>query len=269
MKAIISVVPFLVIGVALYFTLEHRRKFDEVESIRLKTIATNTEVSANADAEESKLRKLREDLKDAEGRRDVATEELRSLNADGTRLQREVTDLDGTIKSQEEEIAELNKNLEDISNLIRDIVDDVSFDNIAEKVKEIEDDRSSRQAKLEELETLISAAEKSLASKRSDIDNLTRRETQRSSRIGRNSMEAVVTAVNQDWGFLVIGAGTNSGFTPQTSLLVQRDGQLIGRVNPSAIEPTQTIAEIDFKSLPVGARIQPGDRVVLAKPNTN
>lgn len=269
MKAIISVFPFLVIGVALYFTLEHSRKFDEVEAIRVKTIADNKAVSDNADAKESELRKLREDLQAAEGRRDVATEELRVLNADGTRLQREVADLDSTIKSQEEEIDGLNKNLEDISNSIRDLAGDISFDNIADKVQEIKDELKQRQAEFDDLEQKIAAAEKSLAAKRSDIDNLTRREVQRSARIGRNSMEAVVTAVNQDWGFLVIGAGANSGFTPQTSLLVQRDGQLIGRVNPSAIEPTQTIAEIDFKSLPVGARIQPGDRVVLAKPNTN
>jgi hypothetical protein len=92
---------------------------------------------------------------------------------------------------------------------------------------------------------------------------------ERSSRIGRNSMVAVVTAVNQDWGFLVIGAGSNSGFTPQTGLLVERDGRKIGRVRPSAIEPTQTIAEIDFESLASGVRLQPGDRVILAQPVTN
>ena len=96
-----------------------------------------------------------------------------------------------------------------------------------------------------------------------------KRDIERSSRIGRNSMESVVTAVNQDWGFLVIGAGSNSGFTPQTSLIVQRDGRFIGRVRPSSIEPTQTIAEIDFESLSSGVRLQPGDRVMLAKPITN
>jgi hypothetical protein len=40
-------------------------------------------------------------------------------------------------------------------------------------------------------------------------------------------------------------------------------------VRPSAIEPTQTIAEIDFKTLADGVRIQPGDRVILTKPNSN
>jgi hypothetical protein len=82
-------------------------------------------------------------------------------------------------------------------------------------------------------------------------------------------MEAVVTAVNQDWGFLVIGAGTNSGFAPQSSLLIERDGRKIGRVKPSAIGPNQTVAEIELESVASGVRLQPGDRVILATPSAN
>lgn len=92
---------------------------------------------------------------------------------------------------------------------------------------------------------------------------------ERSARIGANSIEAVVTAVNQDWGFLVVGAGSNSGFTPQSGLLIQRDGQVIAKVRPSAIEPTQTIAEIDFSSLAPGVRLQTGDQAILATPAVN
>ena len=50
---------------------------------------------------------------------------------------------------------------------------------------------------------------------------------------------------------------------------VERDGLKIGRVRPSSIEPTQTIAEIDLKSLSSGVRLQPGDRVILATPSSN
>lgn len=65
---------------------------------------------------------------------------------------------------------------------------------------------------------------------------------------------------------MVIGAGSNVGFTPQTKLLVKRDGVLIGRINPTSIEPSQTIAEIEASSLAPGTSIQPGDRVILAVP---
>ena len=67
---------------------------------------------------------------------------------------------------------------------------------------------------------------------------------------------------------VVIGAGTKTGFTPQTTLLVKRDGKLIGKVRPTAIEPTQTIADIVTDSMAPGVRLQPGDRVILAKTET-
>jgi hypothetical protein len=82
-------------------------------------------------------------------------------------------------------------------------------------------------------------------------------------------VQAVVSAVDHEWGFVVIGAGSNSGFTPQTELVIERDGIRIARVTPSSVEPSQTIAEIDSKSLSAGVRIQPGDRVILATPATN
>jgi chromosome segregation ATPase len=145
----------------------------------------------------------------------------------------------------------------------------VNIDNIGEKVAEIEETLKTKRAAAEELDTLIEGAKTNLATKQSEVQRLVERKEDRNARIARNAMEARVTAVNQDWGFLVIGAGSNSGFTPQTALLVKRDGRLIGRVNPSAIEPNQTIAEIDLKSLSSGVRIQPGDRVILAKPASN
>ena len=95
------------------------------------------------------------------------------------------------------------------------------------------------------------------------------RDASRDARIRRNAMESVVTAVNDDWGFVIIGAGSNTGFTPQTKLIIKREGRMIGEVKPSSIEPSQTIAEIDQDSIAPGVRIQPGDRVILSEPATN
>jgi len=269
MKAILYAIAILVFGVAIYFTLEHTRKFEELEEVRLKTNADNRAVTASAEAKESELRKLNEDLAEAKQRRVEASTSLELANTDGSRLEREVSALDNTIRAQNAELAEINAELDALRVTLGGLGEDITFENLPDRVQQVQEELESLQGRHEELTTLIGGAEKALATKRDEIDRLTRREVQRSARIGRNSTEAVVTAVNQDWGFLVIGAGSNSGFAPQTSLLVTRDGRLVGRVNPTAIEPTQTIAEIDFESLPVGARIQPGDRVILTQPTAN
>jgi uncharacterized coiled-coil protein SlyX len=173
------------------------------------------------------------------------------------------------MKVQDGEFAELNKALEEVNTILADLGGGVTLDTLSDKIQEIEDDKTAKQQKLEELAELVTGGKKSLAGSRAEMDRLTKRMVERNSRIGQNSLEAVVTAVNPEWGFVVIGAGVNSGFTPQTGLIVQRDGRMVGRVLPSAIEPTQTIAEVDFKALPAGVRIQPGDRVILSKPTAN
>jgi hypothetical protein len=173
------------------------------------------------------------------------------------------------LEGQKVEFEQLETTLEEVKSALVGLGTDVTLENLAEKIAEIEQSKADKQKKLDELQTLVGGAEKSLAANRAEADRLVTRGIERSARIGRNSMEAVVTAVNQDWGFLVIGAGSNSGFTPQTALLVERDGRKIGRVRPSSIEPTQTIAEIDLESLASGVRLQPGDRVILATPTSN
>jgi hypothetical protein len=269
MKAIAYVVAILILSGATYFTLEHSRKFGELEKVRLQTIATNKEVSANADAKEADLRKANEELAAAQKTREELTQALVLLKSTAEAVKKEAAELDATLVAQDAEFAELNKTLEQVAAMLKGLGEDITLENLPDKIQQLEDDRKARQDKLKDLETLVAAGEKALATKRDEIDRLVRRETQRTARIGRNSMEAVVTAVNQDWGFLVIGAGSNSGFAPQTPMLVQRDGRIVARISPTAIEPTQTIAEIDFKSMAVGARIQPGDRVILAKPAAN
>ena len=269
MKAIFYVVAILAAGGATFFTLEHKKKFEVLQKDRLATIAENKKVSADADVTEKNLKDEKALLAKAEQKREELTQSITTLKSTGSGLERDVASLDDTLKAQDAEFEELKKTLEEVNKILADLGGNVTLDSLPETITQIEEDKKARQAKLDELETLVSGAEKLLEKNRSELDRLVKRKVERNSHIGRNSMEAVITAVNQDWGFLVIGAGSNSGFTPQTSLIVQRDGRMIGRIRPSSIEPTQTIAEIDFNSLATGVRIQPGDRVMLAKPNTN
>jgi DNA repair exonuclease SbcCD ATPase subunit len=269
MKAIIYVVAIVVAIGSSVFTYRHWMKFEALQKDRLATIAENKNISADADYQENKLKKEKETLASSEQKLEEVTQSLTVAEATGATLKREGAELEGTLKEQEQEFAELNKTMDEVNKILGDLGGDITIDNVGDKVAEIDADKKAKQEKLEETQTLIGAADKSLANNRAEVDRLAKKIIERNARIGRNAMEAVITSVDQDWGFLVIGAGSNTGFSPQTGLLVMRDGRMIGRVRPSSIELNQTIAEIDFKSLAAGVRIQPGDRVMLAKPNFN
>ena len=269
MKAILYVVAIVVACGAAFFSMTHSGKFEAIEKDRTETISKNKETITKAEAADKNIKDEKAKLASSQEKQGLLEQSVASLKSAGSALNSELSKLDTDLKVQDEEFAQLAKALEEVNKILEALGGGVTLETLPEKITQIEDDQKAKQAKLEELQTLIGGAEKTLATGRAELDRLGKRVIERSSRIAANSMEAVVTAVNQEWGFLVIGAGSNSGFTPQTSLLVERDGRKIGRVRPSSIEPTQTIAEIDLESLAPGVRLQPGDRVILSNPSSN
>jgi hypothetical protein len=255
-KLSVSIIVFLILSVACYYTLELKRKFEVLQKHRLETIAQNVKISANAEVTEGKLRDETAIVAVLDPKKIELIESLNSLKSSGTTLTREKAEVEALIVSQEKELPELSQLLDKLTGVIEKTV----VDN--EQIKTLS-------GKIDELETLISASENLLAKNRAELDRLTKREMEYIVRVNRNAMESVVSAVDHEWGFIVIGAGTNTGFTPQTSLIIQRDGKMVARANPSSIEATQTIAEIDRKSMAAGTRVQPGDRVILARTSAN
>lgn len=268
MKAILYILAILVTCGAAYYSFDHSVKFKDQQKLRLDAIATNKVVTATAEGTEKELKDEQGVLKTVKDEREVTTQSIAALKSNEIGLKRQVGELDGTLEEQNAEIAALEKALEEVKLILKDLGDDITIDNLSEKIDKITEDKKALERQLEDKETLVAAAEKRLAGNKAEANRLTDKKMERNKRMGNNALEAVITGVNQDWGFVVIGAGSNTGFTPQTSLLVKRDGRLIGRVRPTAIEPTQTVADIDLESLAAGVRLQRGDRVILAKPET-
>ncbi|MGL4398685.1 MAG: hypothetical protein ACRCXD_02345 [Luteolibacter sp.] len=269
MKAILHIVAIVASLGAAFLSFNYSGKFKTFEAKRAEIVESIKKTNADADGKDSDIKKGRAVSAGVKEKAELLEQSVSSLKSTGSSLTNELGKLKEELKSQEEEFAPLKKVLEEVNQILSGFGENITMEALPGKVQQIEDEKKAKQTKLEELEVLIAGSEKSLVAGREEADRLTKRMVERSSRISRNAMEAVVTAVNQDWGFLVIGAGSNSGFTPQTPLLVKRDGRMIGQVNPSSIEPTQTIAEIDLDSLASGVRLQPGDRVILAKPAAN
>jgi septal ring factor EnvC (AmiA/AmiB activator) len=260
MKIILYIVSILAIGGAAYFSFDHSVKFKDQQKVRLETIAKNKNVTSEAEATEKDLADEKKALKLAQDDREEATQSIAALKSNETALKRQLAELDATLDEQKKELSDLNEAIQRAKEGLKaaGLGEDITLENIGEKLKELEDTKKNLERELEEKQTLVAAAEKRLSGNKVEADRLTDRKMQRNARMARNAMESVITAVDQNWGFVVIGAGSKSGFTPQTLLLVKRDGKLIGKIRPTAIEPTQTIADIVPESMAPGVRLQAG-----------
>lgn len=269
MKAVLYIVLIVVSGGAAVFSVMSSKKFDAATESRLEVVAANKKVTEEAAATDKKIKDEKPKLIAIGEKRELLTQSVDAVKSARKSLATDLDKLKTDEEAQNDEFDQHEKSIAEINSILAGLGGDVGLDTLPQKIKQLQEDKRTKQAKFEELEVLIGGADKSLATNQVEMDRLTKRVTDRNNRIKHNSVEAVVTAVNQDWGFLLIGAGSKSGFTTQTNLLVQRDGRLIGRVRPSAIEPAQTVAEIDLKALATGVRLLPGDHVILAKPEAN
>lgn len=267
MKALI--LPLLIaIGaiVGIYYTLENQRVLDELLAKIEKTQAENVSVTATGDQRQKELDDAKEALKVTEGNFIAISEDLRKEKGNTGTLNGQIQQANQFLAVYERQKEEHERVSEEVANLAQTLGESFSIESIEQAKNDMEGRRDDRIAKVDELDVLITAAKKSIEANTAELARQVEREERRQMKITRSQMEAVVTGVNQDWGFIVIGAGSNSGFTPQSALLIERDGRMICKVRPSSIEPTQTIAEINFDSLLPGVRVQPGDKVIFENP---
>lgn len=269
MKIAFYILTFVVCLVASYFSLSHREIFQSQHQARLDTIETNKNVSANADGVEAEIVVRAAVLQQAEEARATAQASFDSLESTGRNIANQVSEIQNTINSQKVEIDRLTKAIADVNAMLAEFGDGITPGTISESIAALEKQRDDLLKEMQEIEEVTAAAERNLADKRAEAMRLTQRATARNNQLRLNATEAVISAVNHDWGFVLIGAGSNSGFAPESSMVVQRDGRVIGRVRPSSIEPTQTVAEIEYSTMSPGVRLQPGDRVLLARPVAN
>lgn len=269
MKFVFLFLAIAVTAVATYFTVTQTEKFQAIQDLRIKTEREIEVLSANILDREGKIAVEEENKRVAEGERAVAQASVANYKAENNSIENQVGTLDVKLAAQEVQLGALKQVVAGVKQEFEQVGIEVSLGSINDDFKDLTSSIENKQGTDQGLDESIAKEEKRLADKRAEIDRYNGRIQARDLRIAQNETEARVSAVNHDWGFIVIGAGTNSGFMPDTNLLIKRDGRLIGTVKPSSIEPTQTIADIDFSSLAPGVRFQPGDEVILATPANN
>lgn len=77
-------------------------------------------------------------------------------------------------------------------------------------------------------------------------------------------MNARVSRVVTDLGFVILSGGDNAGIVRDSVLNVQRDGETIGKLKVTATEPSAASASIIPDSFGGDARVRVGDKVVAS-----
>ena len=172
--------------------------------------------------------------------------------------------LDNEIAGLNSEKAPVDKKIGTAENAVKEISErfpGTTLQNVAVKIKQLESDLETAKQDLATRKTELEVVNKKVAVNEVRIEKAEKVQTDRLSSIGRNATEGLITAVNTDWGFVLVNIGKDQGVQGDSQLIVQRDGIRIGNLNVVSIQPGLTVADINQKGL--SDSVEPGDKVIF------
>ncbi len=226
--------------------------------------------SARASAEHARVareKELRE--REAESTTKYADNEAKvaSAEADFVKFQSERVELHAQLKANREQIAELQRRLEESPG--KDLMPDaLPMPGGGDLQTQLEDTRRQLDG-AEREKQLLSDKIRGAQDQRGSVEAPRKRvATTTRAAIVNPKLRGTVLAVNQAYNFVVLNLGGRQGVEANSEMLVLRGGTLIGKIRVSSVEPATAIGDIVGSSLAPGVQVQPGDSVVYAGTNS-
>lgn len=256
MTKVLFLLSAVVMVVAGFFSYQNRDTF----------IKTRQDRQASDAKTKTDMVKLKNDagvVVELQGKVDAVTTEISNeterLNQSKIKLRNAQAEADRTQESLKVAQDKINGYKEELKNIPAGF----SVETINEDINKLKQSIADGEAQVAKIQEQVTAKEGELKKVQDTVNDINERIVARKKSFDRNSLVASIIAVNNDWGFVVVEGGTNKGITPETSLLVTRGTQTIGKLKIVSIAATKTVANIDQKSLRSGLAVAPGDRVIL------
>ena len=265
MKSIFYALAIVAIGAAGFFGWSAQEKFKEQLTKRdeLKsqndnlTKSINQKTTEEADATAAKNLALKDESDSKAG-----------LEAAEAKAKEFAATLDSVSGDLEIAVAR-KKTIDDSIEELRVKYPDIRLEDVDGIVKEMESKMKKLVAEEQDLQLVKTRLEDGVAKNLAETSRVNEKIDASIKRVEGNTFQATILAVDNDWNFVVIGAGEKSGLTADSNLLVQRGGRLLGKLSISKLEANTAVAEIVPGSLRVGVALRPGDQVILESVRSN
>lgn len=219
----------------------------QVTALNQQIEATKTEIAQKKEEVSqlsSEKEKLAADLGEARSAAEKAKQDL-------TAEQDKIKDLESDNQAKDTRISELETTMAELEQ-----------QTAAPEVTPAAVETVEIQARLTELETLNQQLQDQNTALSAQMGELRRKDDGRRKLQMRQGLSGTILAVNQAWNFVVLSLGDRQGVVPNAEMLVQRDGEYLGKVRVTSVEPSTSIADILVRTVPRGLSVMPGDRVI-------
>ena len=186
---------------------------------------------------------------------------IASAEAELVKTQTEKSDLQGKLQSNEAQIVELQKHIDEMNK--NSANPNPGAPSVAELQAQLDDARKQLEGAEHEKTFIAERLGPTREQSRAPEVMVQRREPS-----FHPSVRGTVLAVNQAYNFVVLNLGNRQGLQPNVEMLVLRETTIIGKIRISSVEPATAIGDILGNSLARGVQVQPGDTVIYAGSNS-
>ncbi len=190
---------------------------EKVEEKKKEDLANTKKALGDAEQVNAELVQAMGNMRSREG----------ALNKSKEKAQVEIEEHDAALAKLAEAKAVIDEALKGVN---------VAWPQVPAEIKRLQELRKKKGDDLDLLNEHIAKLTKEVADKEASNAREGDRLTKIRTKIARNAKVGAITSVNSTWGFVIVNLGTNnSNVTPQSKLLVTRDGRLVGRLTPNSV----------------------------------
>ena len=256
-KILLIACIFVSMGAAVLGFLNRGKLLDtrgELEGIQGQLASTNQQLEAT----KSELGQKKEEVTKLGGEKDTLTADLGEARSELAKAKEEVTTALEQAKVLESDSQAKDTKIGELETQVAELEQQSTTPDGAPVAVE----SAETMARMTELETVNQQLQDENTGLSTQISELRRKEDGRQKVQMRQGLAGTILAVNQAWNFVVLSLGDRQGVVPNAEMLVQRDGQFLGKVRVTSVEPSTSIADILVRTVPRGLSVMPGDRVI-------
>ncbi|HEX4086061.1 MAG TPA: hypothetical protein VHY22_14195 [Chthoniobacteraceae bacterium] len=246
-------ITIIVLAATCYFGFATRGKIqgldDQLAAMTQKWHSTESELTATQGklkAAQDELAKTKDELQSTQAQ--LATTQS-NLDAANTKI----TDLNNQIDTLKKQIAVGPNPPVPVPNA--GAISQQDYDKVKGQL-------SDAQAQVAELNQVKETLTNKLKDAESRADDLQKVVDHYKDHVIKNGLEGTVLAYNPGWNFVVLSIGDRQGAVVNGEMIVKRNGNQIGKVKITSVDPATSVADVEPGSVPRGVRIQPGDTVI-------
>lgn len=249
-----GIITALVLAATAFFALKNKSALEDQKAV-LASEERKLELNNKTfDERKEELSELQSETQAANDENAELTEKLEAQLKTNKTLEDEIEDKKGAAESKKSQVEEGKEKLARFGDL----------DDLKRNLEKLKTDLATLKGELLLKDTEIktrTALSDSLNTENSALEDVLSRYAKKQS---SPNLNASVSRVVSDLGFVILSGGDNAGIVRDSILSVQRGGATIGKLKVTGTEPSSAAASIIPDSFEDGMRVRVGDKVVAS-----